>query len=472
MNVRIEGGDVRYTVEQLAQTLFGSAQTDISVKTSASEKRVTAVCRISDGEKEASASAWSPRPETEYDYNHALRLTAAKALYKASLPILGTAPDWGMLSGVRPGKLIRARLEKGESLEKAEKWLEKTYFVTPKKASLCAMAGKAAFDAENSFTDKDIMLYIHIPFCPSRCSYCSFVSMSAGDYARYGEKYLECLSRELDAFADLKETRGLHVRAVYIGGGTPAILDAQNLEKLCTRVRALAPDAEFTVEAGRPDVITREKLAALKRAEVDRVCVNTQTVHDRTLEIIGRRHTSGDFFRAFDLVREAGFREINVDLIAGLPGESAEDFKKSLDSVLSLSPENITVHTLAVKRSSFLNEESYKNAPAEALHEMLDYSQSVLTAAGYAPYYLYRQKNTGGSFENIGFTKEGHACLYNICMMEEVGDVAALGAGASGKLTRGGIQRRVNPKYPREYIEGIDGVLESFRTFYGYFDEQ
>ena len=472
MRVTVEGGEVRYTVEQLAQTLFGREEMDVVCRVQEEEASARVICTLIRGQERAQAEESAALPENRYDRNHALRLTAARALYRAAVQLLGAKPAWGMLSGVRPAKLVRARLEKGESEEEARRFLEETYFVSPEKAELCAAAGKVAFEAEKSLSLRDVLLYVHIPFCPSRCTYCSFVSMSAGDYERCGQSYLAALSRELDAFAALQAEKALHVRAVYIGGGTPAILDAGTLSELCTRLHGLAPDAEFTVEAGRPDAIDAEKLAALKAAGVGRVCVNPQTVHDRTLEAIGRKHTARDFFTAFSLARQAGFSQINVDLIAGLPGETPEDFAESIDAVRALEPENITVHTLAVKRSSFLNERSYRAQDPSALQAMLDGASGKLGAQGYAPYYVYRQKNMGGSFENVGFTLPGQACLYNICMMEEIGDVLAFGAGASTKLTRGKLIRRVNPKYPREYIEGIEAVLSDFEELGRYFDGQ
>lgn len=471
MEIRIEGGDVRYTVEQLAKTLLGNEDAEITCRMREGNARVFAHCTLSCFGKTAQADTWAGLGENEYENNHTRRLTAARALYRAYVRLTGEKPAWGMLSGVRPGKLVRARLEEGKTPRMAQRFLEKTYFVTPEKAALCTRAGKIAFEAEKSLLPRDILLYIHIPFCPSRCAYCSFVSLSAGDFARYGEDYLAALKREFDAFERLKIEKDLRVRAVYIGGGTPAILAPDSLSALCARVHALAPDAEFTVEAGRPDAITKEKLEALVRGGVSRVCVNPQTIHDETLARIGRKHTAQDFYRAYALAREAGFAQINVDLIAGLPGEDAAAFRESLDAVCALEPENITVHTLAVKRSSALNDSDFRALPARELQAMLDYAFLRLGGQDYAPYYLYRQKNMGGSFENAGFAKPGKACFYNICMMEEIGDVIALGAGASTKLTRGGILRRVNPKYPREYIAGIEGVLSDFEKIGRYFDE-
>ncbi len=472
MQILLEGSDAHYTLEQLAQTLFAGEELEIRCRVSQTQARINAICRITRAGRQSRACAWSAKPEDAYACRHAHRLTLARALYRAALPLLDVPPEWGMLSGVRPAKLVRAQLEAGKSPQQAQRWLERTYFVTPQKARLCTQAAEAAFSAQESLRPRDILLYVHIPFCPSRCSYCSFVSMSAGDYARYGEAYFRALMRELNALEALVHACQLHVRAIYIGGGTPAVLDAESLSGLCARLHALAPAAEFTVEAGRPDVIDAQKLAALRESGVQRVCVNPQTLHNRTLAAIGRRHTSADFYQAFALARQADFRAVNVDLIAGLPGETEADFQNTLDAVAALAPENVTVHTLAVKRSSFLNEAAYQPAPAQRLHTMLDYAGKTLARMGYVPYYLYRQKNMGGSFENVGFAQPGEECFYNICMMEEIGDVIALGAGASTKLTRHGIRRRVNPKYPREYITRIDEILSDFDWMKRYFYEE
>ncbi len=472
MRILLEGSDARYTLEQLAQTLFGSQEIEIQCRVRQTHKRISAVCVLIQEDRQSRACAWLQNSNDKYECQHTHRLVVARALYRAALQMLDSPPQWGMLSGVRPAKLIRAQLEAGHTPEQAQRWLEKTYDVQSDKAALCVTAAKFAFSVHQDLVPRDVLLYLHIPFCPSRCSYCSFVSMSAGDYAQYGEAYIQALMREIFAFETLVKTRGLRIRSVYIGGGTPAILDADKLYDLCARIHVLAPAAEFTVEAGRPDVISAQKLAALRRAGVERVCVNPQTLKNQTLSVIGRKHTSADFYQAFALARQAGFQAINVDLIAGLPGETEEDFYNTIDGVTALAPENITVHTLAVKRSSFLNAEAYQPAPASRLHAMLDYAEKTIMQKGYAPYYLYRQKNMGGSFENIGFAKPGEECLYNICMMEEIGDVIALGAGASTKLTRHGIRRRVNPKYPREYIAGIDSVLADFDWIEQYFYEE
>ena len=271
----------------------------------------------------------------------------------------------------------------------------------------------------------------------------------------------------------LRETREMSARGIYIGGGTPAIYSAEELSLFCRNLQDVCggmPE-EFTVEAGRPDAITAEKLTALRRGGVSRICVNPQTMNDHTLRLIGRAHTAEDTLRAYRLAREAGFDTINCDLIAGLPGESTADFRHSLDTVLALNPENITVHTLALKRGSGMNAEGARQASPDELREMLAYTEETLRAADYAPYYLYRQKYTGGGFENIGWAKKGHICRYNVAMMEEIGDIFSAGAGAVTKLTSRGFCRFSNPKYPAEYLAAEASLSQRLDELLAYYQE-
>ncbi len=272
----------------------------------------------------------------------------------------------------------------------------------------------------------------------------------------------------------VRQALGLRARSVYVGGGTPAVYAPDELARFCTAVQDACGELpeEFTVEAGRPDAITPEKLAALRAGSVTRVCINPQTMNDATLRRIGRAHTAADTLRAFRLAREAGFDAVNCDLIAGLPEESVPDFQRSLDAVLELAPENITVHTLARKRGSELNELQAVATSAEEISEMLSTAQSSLTAAGYRPYYLYRQKYTGGGFENIGWTRPGHICLYNVSMMEELGDIFSAGAGAVTKLTSRAFTRFTNPKYPAAYLETAGDFSARRQALLTYYQEQ
>ena len=301
-----------------------------------------------------------------------------------------------------------------------------------------------------------------IPFCPTRCAYCSFVSADVQRALKLVEPYLAALDQEIDAAAGYLREAGAKVRTIYIGGGTPTTLSAPQLEHLIAHLRqVLELDrlAEFTVEAGRPDTITADKMAVLRDLGVDRVSVDPQTMQDEVLRAMGRSHTAADILTAYDIVRKSGIPIVNMDLIAGLPKDSVAGFRNTLDTVLSLDPENITVHTLALKKGARLMMEREGLPTGEETSAMLDYAWDALRAAGQIPYYLYRQKYMSGALENIGWCKPGTEGLYNICIMEELHSILALGAGGSTKLTNpatGKVVRLTNPKYPQQYMERID----------------
>lgn len=455
MKITLTGSDALYTVEQLLAMMLPSREGECAVRLKRQGARLYAAARISIGSVKTHGTARaSLTGEKRRDVNLERR-AVARAVYRAALPHLPEKPAWGMLSGVRPAKLVRSYLEAGGSLHGAVRFLEKEYFVSREKAELCGEAGKIAEDVQKSLSEGDISLYIHIPFCPSRCAYCSFISSAGDAFRRWGDEYMDTLFRELSMLENLRKAQGLRVRSVYIGGGTPVVYGADALKRLCSAVHSVcgAEIPEFTVEAGRPDAITAEKLTALREGGVTRVCVNPQTMQDRTLRAIGRAHTAEETRTALSLARDAGFGAVNCDLIAGLPGEDAEDFSHSLSDVLSFAPENVTVHTLARKHGSAFNEARLQPPPQDAVRAMLADARARLTDAGYRPYYLYRQKYTGGGFENIGWAKDGRICSYNVCMMEEIGDILSAGAGAVTKLTSRDFVRFTNHKYPAEYIK-------------------
>jgi oxygen-independent coproporphyrinogen-3 oxidase len=338
--------------------------------------------------------------------------------------------------------------------------------VSPERAELCVEAAQAAVDIEAGLRERDAMLYIGIPFCPTRCAYCSFVSGSVEKWGGLIEPFLEALRAELDAVAVSASALGLSIAAVYIGGGTPTTLSAEQLDGLLGRlgrVFDLSGTREVTVEAGRPDTITREKLEVMKRRGVTRISVNPQSMSDGVLEAIGRRHTARDTARAFRDAREAGFDSMNMDIIAGLPADTASGFAGTLDAVTELGPENITVHTLSMKKGARITQERTPAPGGDAVSEMLALAAASLRRHGYAPYYLYRQKFMSGGFENVGWSRPGHAGIYNVCMMEELRTVLAAGGGGVTKLVsrdRGRIERIFNPKYPKEYIERIGAIID------------
>jgi len=423
------------------------------------------------------------RPEAEvyHTVSHALK----QAFYKAGAALLGHDLPWGSLTGVRPTKLPTRALLEGATPAQAEKELKDVYRVSPARARLAVDCARESVKAKNSLKPNEISLYVGIPFCPSRCTYCSFVSADVGRTLDLVEPYLDALLREVEETGRMLKEMGLSVRSFYMGGGTPTTLSAEQMDRLLSRCEQALPlegCTEYTVEAGRPDTITREKLEVLRDHGIGRISINPQTLQPQVLEAIGRLHTANQFRQAYALAREVGFSCINMDLIAGLPRDSADGFRRSLEGVLDMDPENITVHTLALKKGSRLmagqmdgtdvSRETSLLPSAAEVAEMLDWSREVLTTRGYIPYYLYRQKYMSGALENVGWTKPGRGSLYNIAMMEELHTVLALGGGGMTKLVdgpSGRIVRIANAKYPYEYIQSIDACLadkQALREFY------
>ena len=366
-----------------------------------------------------------------------------------------------MLSGVRPVKLPTRALAAGATPAQAEGMLRDQYHVSPLRRKLAVACAQASRAVQASLAPQEISLYVGIPFCPTRCAYCSFIS-AAGSANRLIPQYLEALLTEIDAAGAAARQAGKTVRAVYIGGGTPTTLEADQLARLLERVGtafALAPGTEFTVEAGRPDTITREKLLAIRAGGGNRISVNPQTMSDPVLAAIGRSHRAADIRRAYALAREVGGLAINMDLIAGLPGDTPQGFRQTLEEVMALAPENLTVHTLALKKGARLRQEDTPLPTGDQVAAMLDDAWAALEAGGYAPYYLYRQKFMSGALENVGWTRPGYVNQYNICMMEELHTVLSLGAGGVTKFVENGVVRRMaNPKYPQEYLRTIDTI--------------
>ena len=389
-----------------------------------------------------------------------------QSFYKAAVACTGIQPPWGALTGIRPAKLASKALKETGSEAQVRRLFRNDFFVSPARTELALDAARSSIAAEQKLEKNDLSLYVGIPFCPTRCAYCSFVSADVQRALKLVEPYLAALDQEIDAAAGYLREAGAKVRTIYIGGGTPTTLSAPQLEHLISHLRqVLELDrlAEFTVEAGRPDTITADKMAVLRDLDVDRVSVNPQTMQDEVLRAMGRSHTAADILTAYDIVRKSGIPIVNMDLIAGLPRDSVAGFRDTLDTVLSLNPENITVHTLALKKGARLMMEREGLPSGEETSAMLDYAWDALRAAGQIPYYLYRQKYMSGALENIGWCKPGTEGLYNICIMEELHSILALGAGGSTKLTNpttGKVVRLTNPKYPQQYMERIDQLCQ------------
>ena len=423
------------------------------------------------GHWELPLTALQDTPERVYHVvQHALKM----AFYQAGTALLGFEPPWGALTGVRPVKLPTRCLLAGGTAEQARRELEEEYRVSPARARLALRCAQASVAVGKTLEPRQVSVYVGIPFCPTRCAYCSFVSADVGRTLKLVEPYLQGMRAELEGAARAMAEAGLTVRSFYMGGGTPTTLTAGQMDQLLTWCRELLPlegCTEYTVEAGRPDTITREKLQVLKDHGVERISINPQTLEGEVLSAIGRRHTPGDILQAYALAREVGFGCVNMDLIAGLPRDSYEGFARSLEGVLALSPENITVHTLALKKGSSLMEKGGALPTGEEVGRMLALSQSRLEEKGYAPYYLYRQKYMSGALENVGWARPGTESVYNIVMMEELQSVISIGAGGVTKLVGPGgrLVRLSNPKYPQDYLAGLDRVVsqkEEIPPFY------
>ena len=477
MKLSLLGHDYQYAVEQIMLVLFPEERPELpGAEQDASDGswcrseltfragRAWVETWLSRGGRtsRAEASVPAPDPGDKLVYDRVLQRAVKQSFYKAALPLLDKKPDWGALTGIRPAKLASKALEEGLSEAETVQRFEEEYFVSPQRTRLALEAAKAGLEAKRSLRPEELSLYVGIPFCPTRCAYCSFVSADVQRALKLVEPFLEALDREIDAAAQLLPRAGAVIRSVYMGGGTPTTLSAPQLDHLLGHIRSafdLSRLSEFTVEAGRPDTITAGKLAVLRKHGVDRISVNPQSMEDEVLRAMGRAHTAADILAAYRLVREADFPAVNMDLIAGLPKDTVEGFQYTLDTVLELAPENVTVHTLALKKGSRLMLEPQSLPSGEDTARMLDYAWARLEGAGYRPYYLYRQKYMSGALENIGWCKPGFEGLYNICIMEELHTILALGAGGSTKLTdpaTGKIVRLTNPKYPLEYIQRID----------------
>lgn len=386
-------------------------------------------------------------------------LVSAQLLYKLLCDFTGLTQPWGILTGVRPVKLLR-RLAEESSEEQAVKKFEKDFFVSNEKIALSRETEHNERKILELSKPESFSLYVGIPFCPSRCSYCSFVMASIERAEKLIEPYTKLLCEEIKRTAEIASKLGLRLETVYFGGGTPTTLSAEQLDTVLGTVNKsfdMSTCREFTVEAGRPDTIDIAKLFALKENKVDRISINPQTVNDEVLKTIGRKHTAQQFFEAFELARKCGFDNINTDLIAGLPTDTPESFKNSLDSIVRLNAECITVHTLCMKRASRLTTEgvTLDLQQARDAREMLAYTQNILGQNEYIPYYMYRQSRMVGNLENVGWSKRGFESLYNVYVMDETHTILACGSGGVTKLKRNNpdyLERIFNFKYPYEYI--------------------
>ncbi len=398
--------------------------------------------------------------------NRKLSFGLKQAFYAVSIQALGCAPAWGALTGVRPVKIPTRAIQQGKSPAIAQRELEEIYHVSPLRAKLALDCAQASLDIQAEFPGDSISLYIGIPFCPTRCVYCSFVSAGMAKALKLVEPFLDLLLLEIQKTGEILRQANKIIQTVYIGGGTPTTLSAPQLDRLLTAIHAHLPmidGAEFTIEMGRPDTITPEKLQLCVPHHVTRISINPQTMQPDVLKALGRTHSSQDILDCYQSARKLGYPlDINMDLIAGLPRDTLAGFQTSLTQILELRPENITVHTLAIKKGSALAKDDSGLPSAETVEQMLDYAWQSLRQAGYVPYYLYRQKYMSGGFENISWCLPGHPNKYNIIMMEELHSVLSLGAGGITKIVNpqtGEILRLNNPKYPHDYLASADKIL-------------
>ena len=469
MKLTLQGHDDLYAVEQLQLALFpDDAQGEAVSSLHRGKIWLTATAKITYLGRTATASR---RIKAADETVRGRRRALQQSYYLAAVQLLPHTPAWGALAGVRPTKITTKHLLDGGNAKSADKLLKDVYFVTPQRRQLAIDCSLSTAKAAARLENRDVSLYVGIPFCPTRCAYCSFVSRTVGKRTELVEPYLQALLQEIRCVGKLMENSGKTVRTIYIGGGTPTTLSEPQMSLLLDTIREcfdLSRCIEFTVEGGRPDTLNSEKLRSIAAHGVDRMSINPQTMVDEVLRLSARPHKAADVLRAYQEAVDAGFDAINMDLIAGLPGDTQEGFRHSLDTVVTLRPANITVHTLALKKDADLFQRRENLPTAEDVTQMVAYATEKLSALGYRPYYLYRQKYMSGSFENVGWSRDGLDCLYNIYMMEEVHTIVSVGGGSISKvnLPDGKLVRFPNPKFPEQYIEMLDTVLEKKKEMF------
>ncbi len=481
MTLFIEGHSCSYELQRIVQMFFPGEKVAVVPSCTGPKQKPYVEAVLSGGK---AAVLWVPEhgePLTapargitqdapKYEIEHLLGVMLYSLLSKAT----GLRPQWGVLTGIRPVRLLLSKMQQGLSGDALHADFVEHYLVSESRFSLALQTAEAENRILQRSTPDSFSLYVSIPFCPTRCAYCSFVSQTVERAAKYIPEYVEKLCEELRYIAAIASDLGLKLRTVYFGGGTPTTLDAQQLARLMDVIGQafdLSDIWEYTVEAGRPDTITADKLYAIKNGGAKRISINPQTLDDRVLQAIGRRHTTAQLMQAYALARQVGFDCINMDLIAGLPTDTQEGFQNSLDQVVKMAPENITVHTLTVKRAADMTFERAKEQFG-LVTGMVDYARETVIAGGWQPYYLYRQAGSLSALENVGYAKPGSEGLYNVYIMDETHSIFAAGAGASTKLKRqetGLLKRVFNYKYPYEYISQFPEVLrrkDLIRAFY------
>lgn len=465
MKIELKGHSFEDAVRQILQLFFDiNSEFDVITELDIEENIYRAKAKITLGERQAEGEIemqlFSPEKRQISDL-------IKKSVFFACRKLSDMPAPWGISTGIRPAKTARMMLDENKSDSEILGYMQEEFFITPKKARLSLQVAKKEFGLLKNRVKNGVGLYIGIPFCPTRCSYCSFISQAMAHNQKFVQPYVEALLKEIEETARMAEDLGFKAETIYFGGGTPTTLSPENLNILIKKVKNsfdVSSLREFTVEAGRPDTFSDEMLSVLSENGINRISINPQTMNQKTLERIGRKHTVEETIRAFEMTKKYGCFSINADLIAGLPGESIEDFQKTVGEVCNLSPHSVTVHTMYLKRAARLIDDFEKLRFADNMDKMVQYSYDFLTEKGYNPYYMYKQKNTLGNLENVGFSLEGHESLYNIYIMEEIQTILAMGGGASTKMVKGDrIERVFNPKEAADYINRIDEIIEKKR---------
>lgn len=471
MDIVTTGHDNENAVRQIMQ-LFFSVHDDIKVESrlGKTDGRYRAEAEIFfDGQ------VFTGEADTFEDDRLTITNTVKKSVFYAGKKCSKMPTPWGISTGIRPAKGAVKLMDEGKSDEEIKRILRDEYLIEEKKASLTVSVAKREKAILKSMEKNSVSIYVGIPFCPSRCAYCSFISQATAHNNKYIEPYVQALLKEIRHTAKIVKALDMKVDTVYFGGGTPTAIRWELLEKIICELKDefdLSHLREFTVEAGRPDTFSKEMTDMLCREKVGRISINPQSMHQATLDEIGRRHTVEDVEKAFYLAKSSGIKSINADLIAGLPNENEAMMAESVEKILELSPDSVTVHTLYMKRAAEMIDEFKKLRFATHTSDMMDRAVEILKREAILPYYMYKQRNTLGNLENVGFAKEGHESLYNVYIMEEVQPIIALGAGGSTKMVKdGAIERVYNPKEAADYTNRIDEVLKRKDAFYEFYQK-
>lgn len=465
MEIIINGHEAENGVRQIMQ-LFFSLSDDVRVESSLEGSIARA--RIVTAAGEAFGDAVCDSTERLYITN-----AIKKSVFYAAKKLSDMPAPWGISTGIRPAKNARKMLDEGIDDTAVLGHLKGEYLMDESKARLAIEVAKKEAAILKSMDKNTVSIYVGIPFCPSRCAYCSFISQATEHNNKYIEPYTDAVLKEIEHTGRIVKELGMKVDTVYFGGGTPTAIKPHLLEKIiCSLYERmdLSSVREFTVEAGRPDTFTREMVSMLKNQGVGRISINPQTMHQVTLDKVGRRHSVEDVKRAFYMAHEAGIESINADLIAGLPDEDTAMMEYTLSEILDLKPDAVTVHTLYMKRAADMIDAFEKIRFTKNIADMVDMAQRRLKKEGFMPYYMYKQRNTLGNLENVGFAKMGHESLYNVYIMEEVQPILAIGAGGSTKMVhKDEIERVFNLKDAADYTSRIEEVLKRKDLFYEFY---